>query len=127
MHCEFACLVFSMLQEKPKPEIVKSIISNAVECEFGFVAEALPVSLIGMNCELMKQYIMFVADKLMLALDQPKIYGVKNPFEWMDLMSLTGKTNMFERRISEYSKSGVANNNQKKDNQASREFRTDLF
>jgi ribonucleotide reductase beta subunit family protein with ferritin-like domain len=80
---------------------------TAVECEKEFITDALPVSLIGMNAEQMSQYIEFVADRLLVALGVPKAYGAANPFEWMDLISLQGKTNFFEKRVGEYAKAGV--------------------
>lgn len=108
LHCDFACLLFNMLRNKPSPATVRSIITDAVDCEKDFVTNALPVDLIGMNSRLMTQYIEFCADRLLVALQQPKIYNTMNPFEWMELISLQGKTNFFERRVSEYQKSGVA-------------------
>ena len=78
-----------------------------MEIEKEFVRDALPVKLIGMNADLMCQYIEFVADRLLVALGVPKMFNVTNPFDFMDLISLTGKTNFFERRVSEYQKSGV--------------------
>lgn len=108
LHCDFACLLFSMLRKKPSQETVKKIICDAVECEKDFVTSALPVELIGMNATLMSQYIEFVADRLLVALGQPKVYNTTNPFDWMVLISLQGKTNFFERRVSEYQKTGVA-------------------
>jgi len=109
LHCDFACLLFNMLQEKPSQETVKKIILDAVDCEKEFVTEALPVGLIGMNAVLMTQYIEFVADRLLVALKCPKHFHAENPFDWMVLISLQGKTNFFERRVSEYAKAGVAN------------------
>ena len=83
------------------------IIKEAVDIECEFVESSLPVALIGMNCDLMKQYIHFCADRLLQALNVPKYYKVSNPFEWMTLISLQGKTNFFEKRVGEYSKAGV--------------------
>lgn len=105
LHCDFACLLFSKLDKKPNISIVK----DAVEIECQFVTEALPVNLIGMNATQMCQYIRFVADRLLVALGQNKIYHDNNPFEWMTLISLQGKTNFFEKRVGEYSKAGVGN------------------
>ena len=107
LHCDFACLLHSMLQDKLDPSVIKKIILDAVEIEREFVTEALPVSLIGMNKEMMSQYIEFVADRLLMQLGVGKHFGASNPFPWMDLISLQGKTNFFERRVSEYQKAGV--------------------
>merc|ERR1712035_11655 len=107
LHCDFACLMFKHLVKKPSKETVTSIIKNAVEIEQEFLTEALPVKLIGMNCELMKQYIEFVADRLMLELGFNKIYRVENPFDFMENISLEGKTNFFEKRVGEYQRMGV--------------------
>jgi ribonucleoside-diphosphate reductase subunit M2 len=107
LHCDFACLMYKKLNHKPSPQKIKYIISNAVVIEQEFLTEALPCNLIGMNCLLMKQYIEFVADRLLVALDQPKIYNVTNPFDFMENISLSGKTNFFEKRVGEYQKSGV--------------------
>lgn len=107
LHCDFACLLFSMLQEKPGKEEVTAIITDAVLFEKEFVTDALPVSLIGMNAELMGQYIEFCADRLLLSLGCDKFYNATNPFPWMELISLQGKTNFFEKRVGEYQKAGV--------------------
>ncbi|MGK5594901.1 MAG: ribonucleoside-diphosphate reductase small subunit [Parachlamydiaceae bacterium] len=107
LHCDFACLLYSQLQNKLPVETLQKIITDAVEIEKDFVKDALPVRLIGMNANLMCQYIEFVADRLLVALGSPKVYNVTNPFDFMDLISLPGKTNFFERRVSEYQKSGV--------------------
>jgi len=107
MHCDFACLLFSMLVSKPSVERVTEIITGAVVCEKEFVSDALPVELIGMNSDLMCQYIEFCADRLLVALGCPKVYNAENPFDWMTLISLQGKTNFFEKRVSEYAKAGV--------------------
>jgi ribonucleoside-diphosphate reductase beta chain len=108
MHCDFACLLYNNhLVNKLPVETVQAIIRDAVEIEKHFVVDALPVKLIGMNAELMCQYIEFVADRLLGALDCPKIYHASNPFDFMELISLQGKTNFFEKRVSEYQKAGV--------------------
>jgi len=107
LHCDFACLLYSQLKHKLPIETVQKIIQNAVTIEKEFVKDALPVRLIGMNADLMCQYIEFVADRLLVALGCPKIFNATNPFDFMDLISLSGKTNFFERRVSEYQKSGV--------------------
>jgi ribonucleotide reductase beta subunit family protein with ferritin-like domain len=99
-HCTFACLMFSYIVNKPTT--VKQIISEAVDIEKGFVTDALPVDLIGINSELMCQYIEFVADRLLVELGQTKIYNTQNPFDFMEMISLEGKTNFFERRVGEY-------------------------
>ncbi|PRP78384.1 hypothetical protein PROFUN_13796 [Planoprotostelium fungivorum] len=108
LHCDFACLLFNMLQVKPSQATVAKIILDAVECEKEFVTDALPVGLIGMNANLMTKYIEFVADRLLVALNCPKHFNTENPFDWMVLISLQGKTNFFERRVSEYAKANVA-------------------
>jgi len=102
---------FSMLRVKPTAQTIKKIIMDAVESEKEFVTDSLPVSLIGMNATLMTKYIEFVSDRLLVALGQPKIFNTQNPFDWMELISLQGKTNFFEKRVSEYQKSGVASSN----------------
>ncbi|KAJ2700839.1 Ribonucleotide-diphosphate reductase (RNR), small subunit [Coemansia sp. IMI 203386] len=107
LHTDFACLLFQHLQNPPSAEIVEQIITEAVVIEQEFLSEALPVSLIGMNAKLMCQYIEFVADRLLVALGQPKKYLVSNPFDFMDMISMQGKTNFFEKRVSDYQKAGV--------------------
>jgi len=107
LHCDFACLIYSMLQDKLSKKEVESIITDAVEYEKEFVSDALPVSLIGMNAEMMCQYIEFVADRLLVALGYDKVYNATNPFPWMEMISLQGKTNFFEKRVAEYQKAGV--------------------
>ncbi len=116
IHCDFACLLYSMLKyTKPKQETVYEIIKSAVEIEKDFICESLPYNLIGMNSKLMSQYIEFVADRLLMALGCSKIFNSKNPFEWMEMISLQGKTNFFEKKVGEYQKAGVMNyENQKK-------------
>ena len=107
MHCDFACLLYSKLRNKLSVETLYELIGDAVTIEKEFVTSALPVELIGMNSELMCQYIEFCADRLLVALGCPKFYNVTNPFDWMTLISLQGKTNFFEKRVSEYAKAGV--------------------
>lgn len=107
MHCDFACLLYSKLQRKLSYERVLEIVEEAVRIEINFVTDALPVSLIGMNATLMSQYIEFCADRLLVALGYHKKWNTSNPFDWMTLISLTGKTNFFEKRVSEYAKAGV--------------------
>ena len=110
LHCEFACSLYRMLRQRLSTDAVHAIIADAVRIEKNFVCEALPVSLIGMNAELMSQYIEFVADHWLAALDYPKIYHTKNPFDFMDMISLEGKTNFFEKRVGDYQKAGVLGN-----------------
>ncbi|MBL7928004.1 MAG: ribonucleotide-diphosphate reductase subunit beta [Bacteroidia bacterium] len=107
LHCDFACLLYGMLENKLTREQVTEIITDAVKCEHEFVTDALPVSLIGMNAKLMCQYIEFVADRLLVALGYSKVYNSTNPFDFMEMISLEGKTNFFEKRVSEYKKAGV--------------------
>jgi ribonucleoside-diphosphate reductase beta chain len=107
MHCDFACLLYSMLENKLSREQVTSIIRDAVTIEHEFVTDALPVSLIGMNAKMMCQYIEFVADRLLVSLGYDKIYMSSNPFDFMEMISLQGKTNFFEKRVSEYKKASV--------------------
>jgi ribonucleoside-diphosphate reductase subunit M2 len=107
LHCDFACLLYSYLVNKLPGERVRSIIGEAVLIEKQFIGCALPVNLIGMNNELMLQYIEFCADRLLIALGQEKMYHSNNPFDWMEMLSLSGKTNFFEKRVGEYSKAGV--------------------
>ena len=108
MHCDFACLLYNEhIQNKLPKDTVEAIITDAVEIEKEFVSDALPVNLIGMNSDLMCQYIEFVADRLLESLGNPKVYNVENPFPWMDMISLQGKTNFFEKRVGDYQKAGV--------------------
>jgi ribonucleoside-diphosphate reductase subunit M2 len=109
MHTDFACLIYKHLNNKLSNERILEIVTNAVTIEMGFVSESLPVELIGMNSQLMSQYIKFVADRLLFSLGVPKYYKVENPFEWMEMISLQGKTNFFEKRVGEYQKAGVKN------------------
>ena len=113
LHADFACLLYTehLKHQLPK-EKVAEIITNAVEIEKEFISESLPVKLIGMNSDLMKQYIEFVADRLLLELGNEKIYNATNPFDFMELISLQGKTNFFEKRVAEYQKAGVLNNSE---------------
>ncbi|MEP7196593.1 MAG: ribonucleotide-diphosphate reductase subunit beta [Saprospiraceae bacterium] len=108
MHCDFACLLYNQhIQNKLPMEKVQQLISEAVEIEKEFVTDAIPVALIGMNAELMCQYIEFIADRLLTSLGCNKIYNKENPFDWMDLISIQGKTNFFEKKVGEYQKAGV--------------------
>ena len=106
LHTDFACLLYSMLRSKLAEAEVVQIVREAVTLENEFVCDALPCSLIGMNADLMKQYIEFVADRLLIALGCEKVFRAPNPFEFMELISLQGKTNFFERRVGEYQKAG---------------------
>lgn len=107
LHCDFACLLYSQLQEKLDIQTVHQILSSAVKLEHEFVRNSLPVRLIGMNADLMCQYIEFVADRLMISLGVPRLYNATNPFDFMELISLSGKTNFFERRVSDYQRPHV--------------------
>merc|ERR1711884_929845 len=107
LHTYFACLMFRHLVDKPSQERVYEIVCNAVDIEIEFLTEALPVALIGMNSVLMIQYIKFVADRLLRELNCEKVYNVENPFDFMENISLEGKTNFFEKRVGEYQKMGV--------------------
>lgn len=107
LHTDFACLLFSHLNNRPEPDIVERIITEAVEIEKEYFTDALPVSLLGMNASLMSQYVEFVADRLLVAVGNKKVYNVTNPFDFMENISLAGKTNFFEKRVSDYQKAGV--------------------
>ncbi len=111
LHCDFACLLYNnhIVNKLPK-EKVQKIITDAVEIEKEFVTDALPVDLIGMNAKLMQQYIEFVADRLLVELGNEKVYNASNPFDFMEMISLQGKTNFFEKRVAEYQKAGVMGN-----------------
>ena len=102
LHCEFAVLLYSKLLKKVDKARINEIIKEAVDIEIEFICEALPCKLIGMNADLMTQYIKFVADRLAVQLGYKKIYNVANPFDFMELISLEGKSNMFERKIADY-------------------------
>ncbi|XP_076678053.1 ribonucleoside-diphosphate reductase subunit M2 isoform X2 [Andrena cerasifolii] len=110
LHCDFACLMFKHIVQKPSCDRVTSIIKDAVEIEQEFLTDALPVEMIGMNCKLMCQYIEFVADRLLLELGCKKVYMSENPFDFMEHISLEGKTNFFEKKVGEYQKWGVMQN-----------------
>lgn len=107
LHTEFAVTLFHKLQNKIDANQITSIIREAVEIETNFICEALPCSLLGMNSRDMQQYIEFVADRLAVQFGIPKVYKSTNPFDFMELISLEGKTNFFEKKVSEYSKPGV--------------------
>lgn len=111
LHCDFACMLYSdHVKNKLPKETVTKIITDAVVIEKEFVSDAIPVRLIGMNADLMCQYIEFCADRLLLALGCDKYFNASNPFDFMEMISLQGKTNFFEKRVAEYQKSGVMNN-----------------
>jgi ribonucleoside-diphosphate reductase beta chain len=111
MHCDFACLLYNQhINNKLPNDTVREIIEDAVMIEKEFVSDALPVGLIGMNADLMCQYIEFVADRLLISLGQDKVYNVENPFPWMEMISLQGKTNFFEKRVGDYQKAGIMTN-----------------
>jgi ribonucleoside-diphosphate reductase beta chain len=114
MHCEFACLLYKMLDNKLSKEAATAIITDAVEIEKEFITDALPVKLIGMNAKLMSQYIEFVADRWLGELGYDKVYNTSNPFDFMEMISLQGKTNFFEKRVGDYQKSGVLNSQESK-------------
>lgn len=111
LHCDFACLLYTqhVKNQLPKEQVTK-IITDAVAIEKEFVSDAIPVKLIGMNADLMCQYIEFVADRLLVALGCAKYYNASNPFDFMEMISLQGKTNFFEKRVAEYQKAGVMGN-----------------
>jgi len=117
MHCDFACLLYRTLENKLSDDVIHEIISSAVKIEMEFVQDAIPVRLIGMNSELMCQYIQYVSDRLLTSLSASKLYKGNNlhpcrrhivfflvtqPFEWMEMMSMDGKTNFFERVVTDY-------------------------
>ena len=113
LHCDFACLLYNQhIVNKLDKSILEKIITDAVVIEKEFVTESLPVGLIGMNADLMCEYIEFVADRLLVSLGNPRVYNAKNPFPFMEMLSLQGKTNFFERKVGDYSKSGVSNGEQ---------------
>ena len=107
LHCEFAMLLYSKLQVKMKPKLFEQLVREAVDIEMEFICEALPCRLIGMNADMMKDYIKFVADRLCIQMGNSKIYNAVNRFTWMELISLQGKTNFFERRVADYSMADV--------------------
>lgn len=111
MHCDFACHLYNHhIEKKLSDKKIKEIICGALEIEKEFILEALPVRLIGMNSDLMKQYLEFVADRLLMSLGVSKVYNSTNPFDFMENIAIQGKTNFFEKRVAEYQKAGVNNN-----------------
>ena len=116
MHCDFACHLFNHhIQNKLSQQEIKDIICGALQIEKEFILEALPVRLIGMNSDLMSQYLEFVTDRLLVALGVPKVYNVENPFDFMQNIALQGKTNFFEKRVAEYQKAGVNKTSESED------------
>ncbi|KPM46198.1 Ribonucleoside-diphosphate reductase small chain [Neonectria ditissima] len=115
LHTDFACLLHSHLKNRASKQIIREIITDAVNIEQEFLTEALPCALLGMNSDLMKQYIEFVADRLLVALGNEKIYKSANPFDFMENISLGGKTNFFEKRVGDYQKAGIMNSTKKTD------------
>lgn len=111
LHRDFACLLYSHLNKKLEYSTILDIVNSAVTLEKEFICDALPVHLIGMNSSMMSEYIEFVADHLLVSLGVPKHYNAKNPFDWMEMISLQGKTNFFEKRVGEYQKAGITTNN----------------
>src|SRR5690554_3862138 len=112
LHCDFACLLYNdhLVNQLPKSQ-VQDIIMDAVAIEKEFILDALPVRLIGMNSDLMSQYIEFVADRLLVELRCEKVFNATNPFDFMDMISIQGKTNFFEKRVAEYQKANVMTGN----------------
>jgi ribonucleoside-diphosphate reductase beta chain len=108
MHCEFATLLYSMIQNRVEENVVNEILMEAVEIEKEFITDSIKCNMIGMNSELMKQYIEFVSDRLLLQLGYNKIWNVENPFDFMELISLRPKSNFFEVRVGEYAKSNIS-------------------
>lgn len=107
LHTDFACLMYSLLQNKLSQHTVEEIIKDAVKIEKEFITDSIPCRLIGMNADLMCQYIEFCADRILLQLGHSKVYNSKNPFSFMEMISLEGKTNFFEKRVMDYSKANV--------------------
>jgi ribonucleotide reductase beta subunit family protein with ferritin-like domain len=108
MHCEFACALYEMIQNKLEEKTVHQIFKEAVEIEKEFITDSIPCAMIGMNADLMKQYIEFVSDRLLIQLGYDKLWKVDNCFEWMELISMIPKANFFEIRNSQYNKSNIA-------------------
>jgi len=126
LHAEFACLIYNMMEHRLPEDVVHNIVRGAVEAERHFICEALSCDLIGMNSELMTKYIEFVADRLLTALGHSKLFGSSNPFDWMELISLQGKTNFFEKRVGEYQKAGVMSSTSAAAQEESRGFSLDV-
>jgi ribonucleoside-diphosphate reductase beta chain len=116
MHCDYACHLYNNhIENKLSQDRIKEIVCGALEIEKEFILEALPVRLIGMNSELMSQYLEFVTDRLLMSLGVPKVYNSENPFDFMQNIALQGKTNFFEKRVAEYQKAGVNNTTESED------------
>ena len=113
MHCDYAVHLHNhhLINKVPK-ERIREILVDALTIERRFITESLPASLIGMNAKLMTQYLEFVTDRLLVELECEREFNVSNPFDFMDMISLQGKTNFFEKRVSEYQKAGVLNKDQ---------------
>ena len=107
LHCDFACLLYSMLENPLSEKVLHQLVGDAVTIEKEFVCDALSCSIVGMNANMMSTYIEFVADRLLLQLGVSKLYNAVNPFDWMELISLQGKANFFEHRVDQYQKAGV--------------------
>lgn len=114
LHCETACMLYGMLENKLSEETIYAIVEEAVALEKEFICEALPVDLIGMNAKLMAQYIEYVADFWLARLGLKKVFHAENPFDFMSMISLSGKTNFFEKRVGDYRKASVANSVEEK-------------
>ena len=127
LHTDFAVLLYSKIIEKVDTETIHEIMTEAVSIEKEFIVESLPCNLIGMNSTLMEQYIEFVADRLLRQLGYEKIWNTPNPFDFMEMISMTGKTNFFEKRVSEYSKSGVGVDKEKMKFSLDADFRVIFF
>jgi ribonucleoside-diphosphate reductase beta chain len=108
MHCEFACALYEMIQNKLEEKTVHQIFKEAVEIEKEFIVDSIKCNMIGMNSELMKQYIEFVSDRLLVQLGYNRIWNVENPFDFMEMISLRPKSNFFEVRVGEYAKSKIS-------------------
>jgi len=128
LHCDFACLLYSMLKHPLEPERLQEIVKDAVEIEKEFVCDALSCALVGMNADLMSQYIEYVADRLMVQLGVPKVWNTPNPFDWMESISLQGKANFFEHRVDQYQKANVMTSTDKgvREGYENYVFRTDV-
>jgi ribonucleoside-diphosphate reductase subunit M2 len=127
LHCDFACLLYSMLKHPLENERLQDIVKDAVEIEKEFVCDALSCALVGMNAGLMAEYIEFVADRLIVQLGGTKVWNTSNPFDWMETISLQGKANFFEHRVDQYQKNGVMQSvDGDADGPDAYEFRTDV-
>lgn len=107
LHADFACHLHRMLERPASQEVIHMIMKEIVELSVDFINEAVPCRLIGMNAQMMEQYVKFIADRMLMKLKCESLYKVKNPFDWMDLISMENKTNFFERRVSEYSRANM--------------------